>query len=268
MASGRSNRFKLNHFRLSPKTIAWIDISAIAAWGVLLLEYWINQKLGLLIHPAYDPLSVMAGVMLLTIAAYRTWTLIQQNRSGQPLPTALPTMQHLSLLPNGVGSFLLLIVALLAIVITPQPFNSQTAIQRGVGDIITNTQVKPQAFRGNHKSEDRSLIDWMRTLQVSPEPDNYAGQKAKIKGFVVYPDNFPKEYFRLTRFIVTCCAADAYPVSLPVKLTNGDRTQYKPDSWFEVEGQIVVETIGNQRQIVVQASQIKAIPQPIRPYDY
>jgi uncharacterized repeat protein (TIGR03943 family) len=263
MASARSRMKWLPNF--SPRTIAWIDITAIAAWGILLLEYWINGKLSLLIHPSYNPLSVIAGILLLAIAAYRAWTLIQQRKSAQPLPT----MQHLSLLPNGVGSVLLLSVALMAMVITPQPFSSQTAIQRGVGDIITNTQVKPQSFRATTKPEDRSLIDWMRTLQVMPEPETYVGQKVKVQGFVIYPENFSPQYFRITRFIVTCCAADAYPVSLPVKLTSGDRTQYPKDSWFEIEGSIVVETIADQRQIVIQAQQpLKPIPQPARPYDY
>ena len=259
MAPARSNSLKI-----SPKAIAWVDIAAIAAWGILLLEYWFTQKLSLLIHPSYNPLSFISGILLLTIAAYRAWTVVNQARSGQPLPV----VQHLSLLPNGVGSFLLLGVAISAIVITPQPFNSTTAIQRGVGEIITNTQVKPQSFRALTKPEDRTLVDWIRTLQVMPEPDTYIGQKVNVKGFVVYPDNFSLQYFRITRFIVTCCAADAYPISLPVRLREGDRSLYKPDSWLDVEGTIIVETLANQRQIVIQANTLKPVPQPDRPYDY
>ncbi len=259
MAPARSNSLKI-----SPKAIAWIDIAAIGAWGILLLEYWFTQKLSLLIHPSYNPLSFISGILLLTIAAYRAWTVVNQSRSKQPLPI----VPHLSLLPNGVGSILLLGVAIAAIFITPQPFNSTTAIQRGVGDIITNTQVKPQSFRAMTKPENRSLVDWIRTLQVRPEPETYIGQKVNVKGFVVHPDNFSPQYFRITRFIVTCCAADAYPISLPVRLSVGDRSLYKPDSWLDVEGTIIVETLADQRQIVIQASQLKPVPQPDRPYDY
>ncbi len=253
-----------NSLKISPKAIAWIDIAAIGAWGILLLEYWFTQKLSLLIHPSYNPLSLISGILLLTIAAYRAWTVVNQARSGQPLPV----VQHLSLLPNGVGSFLLLGVAISAIVITPQPFNSTTAIQRGVGEIITNTQVKPQSFRALTKPENRTLVDWIRTLQVMPEPDTYIGQKVNVKGFVVYPDNLSPQYFRITRFIITCCAADAYPISLTVRLREGDRSSYKPDSWLDVEGTIIVETLANQRQIVIQANRLKPSPQPDRPYDY
>ncbi len=254
-----------NSLKISPKAIAWIDIAAIGAWGILMLEYWFTQKLSLLIHPSYSPLSFISGILLLTIAAHRAWTMVNQSRSKQPLPV----VTHLNLLPNGVGSVLVLGVAIAAMFITPQPFNSTTAIQRGVGEIITNTQVKPQSFRAETKPENRSLVDWIRTLQVMPEPDNYVGQKVNVKGFVVHPDNFSPQYFRVTRFIITCCAADAYPISLPVRLSTGDdRSSYKPDSWLEVEGAIIVETLADQRQIVIQASRIKPVPQPDRPYDY
>ena len=253
-----------NRLQFSPHWIALIDIAAIAAWGVLLLDYWINQKLTLLIHPNYTPLSVTTGFLLIAIAVYRIWTLLQIRKSKQPLPA----VEHLSILPPGIGSLLLLVVAILGLLITPKAFASQTALQRGVGDVVTLTQVKPQSFRVAAKPEQRTIIDWMRTLQVSPEPDLYNGQKVRVQGFVVHPKELSPEYFRITRFIVTCCAADAYPVSFPVKLSQGDRMSYSPDTWLEVEGTMLTETLDNKRQLIIQSRQIKPIPQPTNPYDY
>ena len=253
-----------NRLQFSPQSIALIDIAAISAWGVLLLEYWINQKLTLLIHPNYIPLSVITGLLLIAIAVYRIWTLLQIRKSKQPLPA----VEHLSILPPGMGSLLLLMVAIVGLIITPKAFASQTALQRGVGDMVTLTQVKPQSFRVTVKPEQRTIIDWMRTLQVSPEPDLYNGQKVRVQGFVVHPKELPMEYIRITRFIVTCCAADAYPVSFPVKLSQLDRTSYSPDAWLEVEGTMLTETLDNKRQLVIQSRQIKPIAQPINPYDY
>jgi uncharacterized repeat protein (TIGR03943 family) len=253
-----------NRLQLSPNQIALIDIAAIGAWGILLLEYWLNQKLTLLIHPNYITLSVVTGFMLLAIAAYRIWTLVQLRRTKQKLPV----VEHLSILPPGMGSVLLLGVAILGLVITPKAFASQTALQRGVGEITTLSQIKPQSFRVTVKPEERTIIDWMRTLQVSPEPDNYKGQKVRVQGFVVQPKELSAQYFRVTRFIVTCCAADAYPVSFPVKLTEGDRTAYAADTWLEIEGTMITETLENKRQLVIQSRQIKPIAQPKNPYDY
>ena len=162
----------------------------------------------------------------------------------------------------------MLAVAIAGLLITPRAFASQTALDRGVTDAITLTRVKPQSFRASTRTEDKTLIDWIRTLQVYPEPDAYTGQKAKVQGFVVYPPKLSEQYLLITRFVITCCAADAYPVSLPVKLTTGDRKSYSPDSWLEIEGQMLTETLDGKRQLTIQAKSLKAIPEPKNPYNY
>ncbi|MGV0024368.1 TIGR03943 family putative permease subunit [Phormidesmis priestleyi] len=243
--------------------LPWLDVLAIAAWGGLLLNYWLSGRLYLLIHPSYTWLTVAAGVCLLLISGLKAGVLLTSRRERQA-----PSVQHLSLFPPGWSSFLLLAMAIAGLLITPRAFASQTALDRGVTDAITLTRVKPQTFKASSRTEDKTLIDWIRTLQVYPEPDAYTGQKAKIQGFVVYPPNVPEQYFLITRFVITCCAADVYPVSLPVKLTTGNRKAYKPDSWLEIEGQMITETFEGRRQLTIQAASLKPIPEPKNPYNY
>lgn len=242
----------------------WLDVLAIAAWGILFLQYWLSGRLYLLIHPNYMGLAVAAGVGLLVISGFRAATLWQRSRRHQPSVVAA---QHLTLFPPGWSSTILLATAILGLVITPRAFASQTAIQRGVTDTMTMTRVKPQAFRASNKSEDKSIIDWVRTLTLYPEPDAYTGQKVKVQGFVIHSPDFPEQYLLISRFVITCCAADVYPVSLPVKLTQS-RNAYKPDAWLEVEGQMVTETLAGKRQLAIAATNLKPIPEPKNPYDY
>lgn len=251
---------KSSRFLRSP----WLDVLAIAAWGILFLQYWLSGRLYLLIHPNYMGLTVVAGVGLLVISGFRAITLWQRSRRRQP--SVVPA-QHLTLFPPGWSSVFLLATAILGLVITPRAFASQTAIQRGVTDTTTMTRVKPQAFRASNKSEDKSIIDWVRTLSLYPEPDAYTGQKAKVQGFVIHSPNFPDQYLLISRFVITCCAADVYPVSLPVKLSQS-RNAYKPDTWLEVEGQMVTETVAGKRQLAIAATKLKPIPEPKNPYDY
>ncbi len=248
--------------RSSRSLAPWIDVLAIAAWGVLFLKYWATGKLYLLIHPNYMGLTVAAGIGLLVIAALRSFTLLKR-RSGREVASA----PHLTLFPPGWSSALLLATAILGLLISPRAFASQTAVDRGVNDSLTLTRVKPQAFRGSTNTADKSIIDWVRTLAVYPEPDAYNGQPAKVQGFVIYPPNMPDEYILISRFVITCCAADVYPVSLPVKLT-GSRSAYKPDTWLEVEGQMITETLANKRQLAIAAKSLKPIEEPKNPYDY
>ncbi len=244
----------------------WLDVLAIAAWGVLFLKYWLTGKLYLLIHPNYIWLTVVAGLALLVLAGLKAIDLRRQAK--RPKRTVgVANQSHITLFPPGLSSTLLLIIAIGGLMFTPRAFASQTAFDRGINDTLTMTRVKPQAFRASENSENKSIIDWIRTLTVYPEPDAYNGQKAKVQGFVVYPPNMPNQYLLISRFVITCCAADVYPVSLPVKLTNG-RDSYKPDSWFEVEGQMITETLAGKRQLVIEAKSLKPIDEPKNPYDY
>jgi uncharacterized repeat protein (TIGR03943 family) len=129
------------------------------------------------------------------------------------------------------------------------------------------TRSQPQAFRSASKPEARSLIDWIRTLNVYPEPDAYAGQPVKVQGFVVHPPDLPSQYFLLSRFVITCCAADAYPVGLPVKVRE-NREAYPVDTWLEIEGKMITETLDGKRKLTIEASSLKKIPEPQNPYFY
>jgi uncharacterized repeat protein (TIGR03943 family) len=250
----------------SGRFLALLDGLAIAAWGLLFWKYWLTGKLFLLIHPNYMWLTIASGGALLLLASWKIGSLIQQFRRSSQF-RAMPVTQHITFFPPGWGSTLLLAIALLGFIVSPRAFASETAIQRGVTDTLTLTRTKPQAFRASSRSEDKSLIDWIRTLSVYPEPDAYTGQKVKVQGFVIHSKQLPDQYFLISRFVITCCAADVYPVSLPVKLTQS-RSAYQPDSWLEVEGQMITETIAGKRQLTIQAKTLKPIPEPKNPYDY
>lgn len=243
--------------------LQWLlDVGAISAWGILLLKYWQTGKMNLLLHPNYIWLAYSAGFFLLGMSAIQV---IQKfRRLSKRAPQA--TLQHLSLFPPGWSSLLLLAVALFGLQFTPQPFSSQTALDRGVTETLTSTRSQPQAFRAAIKPENRSLIDWIRTLNLYPEPDAYTGQKVSVEGFIIHLPDLPDNYLNIARFVITCCAADAYPVGLPVKLT-GNRSAYPPDKWFRVEGQMITETLNNKRQLVIDSTKLTEIPTPANPYD-
>lgn len=236
----------------------WLDIGLLITWGALLLKFWLTDKINILLHPNYVWLAITAGFCLLGLALIK---------GLQIRGKALPPTRHISLLPPGWSSILLIMTALIGLQFTPQPFSSQTALQRGVTDTLTMTRSQPQAFRSSMRPEDKSLIDWVRTLNVYPEPDAYAGQPAQVDGFVIHPPELPDDYLLLSRFVITCCAADVYPVGLPVKLSQ-DRSAYPQDQWYRVEGEMITETLNDQRQLVILANQLTAIDEPENPYEY
>ena len=268
----------LSKFKLTPKLklfLPGLDILAILAWGVLLFKYWVTGQLKLLIHPNYNLLVLATGILLIILAGVKAWlwvqTLRKKGNNGE-------TVEHITIFPPGWGSSFLIISAIAGFIIPPTIFESQMALQRGISESLPITQSEIQSFALNIKPEERSLIDWIRTLNAYPEPDAYQGQKANVTGFVVHSPLLPENYIFLSRFIITCCAVDAYPVGLPVKLER-DRSSYPPDTWLQIEGEMMTETLTidtqtmqqtptQKRQLVLSANSITTIPTPNDPYGY
>ena len=249
----------------------WLDVLALLAWGILLLKYVITSQIKLLIHPNYIGLVLVTGIILLVLAIIKGLQILRSNVNRDNLP------EHITLFAPGFSVALLLIVAVLGLLIPPRVLSSQAALQRGVTNTLPLTRFQPQSFRTSTKPEERSLFDWVRTLNVYPEPDAYTGQPANVKGFIIHLPEFPDNYIFLARFVVTCCAVDAYPIGIPVQLEDS-RANYPQDKWLIVKGTMNTATlaaIGNtdqsgqeKRQLVLVAKTIEEIPTPSDPYDY
>ena len=240
----------------------------MVVWGMLMMKYWISGQIVFLLHPDYVWLTIIAGIVLLAMALFN----VRRQAKTPSFATASSNLQHISLLPKGFGSALLLLVGLLGMLYAPRPFASDIALQRGVTDVVAVTRSQPQAFRVSVKPEDKSIVDWVRTLNVYPEPDEYKDQAVDVSGFMIHPPDLPDQYVLISRFILTCCAADAYPVGLPVKLDSetlqGDRTQYPADKWFRVTGKMGTQEINGDRRLTILPTAIESIEEPKNPYDY
>lgn len=249
-----------------------LDILALVTWSAMLARYWLGGKLLLLLHPDYAWLSNVAAIVLVFLAGSQVLRIVRANKrlsDRQLRDTQAADLSHVTLLPPSLSSALLLAVAVFGLIYTPQAFASDTATARGISDSLTLTRSQPQRFVRAASPAERSVIDWIRLVNVYPEPDAYAGEPASVSGFVMHPDAWPDNYLMVSRFVLTCCAADAYPVGLPVKLDDSQsRSDYPVDSWLSVEGEMATEMLENRRQLAIVPSTLTAIAEPKNPYEY
>jgi len=258
----RPPKFDSSFPRARPPRISWLDwldITVLLAWGLLLLKYWVSGQIYALLHPNYIWLAVATGLALVALGLWRMLQRLSSKQRSQP-------MQHISLIPRRWSSLLLLSIAVLGLVFSPRPFASDIALQRGVTDTLTMTRSQPQSFSASSDPREKSLLDWVRTLNVYPEPDAYVDQPVEIDGFVVYPSEIPDGYLMISRFVITCCAADVYPVGLPVRLSRAIEPP-PADQWIRLSGTMTSETLNGQRQLVIQATDMAEIPEPKNPYE-
>lgn len=87
-----------------------------------------------------------------------------------------------------------------------------------------------------------------------------AGSEVDFVGFVARNSDTPADELLLTRYVITCCAADATVVQ--VRVVNVTPGLFDQEDWVEVKGTIY--PIG--RQVIVVASSIEEAPRPERPY--
>jgi uncharacterized repeat protein (TIGR03943 family) len=87
-----------------------------------------------------------------------------------------------------------------------------------------------------------------------------AGSRVTFEGIVARRDGQPSDEFMLTRFIVSCCVADA--LSVQVRVVGAPPGEFEDDDWVRVSG--VFYPL--EREVVVDASRIEPIPQPDEPY--
>lgn len=87
-----------------------------------------------------------------------------------------------------------------------------------------------------------------------------AGSEVDFVGFVVRNPDTPADELLLTRYVITCCVADATVVQ--VRVVNVTPGRFAENDWVRVKGQIF--PLG--REVIVTADSIEETPRPERPY--
>lgn len=227
----------------------WLMILLFASYSYLLFVLWWQKKLSLFLHPDFIPLAFAAAVVLgiLTIALF-----FQRHSHVQ----AIVVWRWLVLLlPVVVVSFIPL-----------RPLSSSTALTRGANSGVLSIGRKVNAMQFASNPAKRSLYQWVIALNANPEPSHYDGQPVNIKGFILHDPAIPGDQVLLARFIVTCCAADARVLSLPIQKTPA-LDGAKDDQWFEIKGKMKVVEQAEQRILVVQPESATQIAEPDDPYE-
>ena len=90
--------------------------------------------------------------------------------------------------------------------------------------------------------------------------EKFNGKRIAVEGMVYRGAKVDKNSFKLFRFAVACCAADALPFSIKVKTATEENLHN--DAWVRVEGLFSLETIDDKQALSLVAGNILPIPTP------
>jgi uncharacterized repeat protein (TIGR03943 family) len=168
---------------------------------------------------------------------------------------------------RGRVGWLLLVPVLVVILVQPAALGSYAVSGRsavpGGGDGGFDPLAAP--VRG---AVPMSMAEFVTRAERDPA-QSLAGVRVRLVGFVA-PSEGKEGGYRLTRFVIFCCAADAEALQAVVR---GDRTRRARDQWLEVEGTwlprpTVAEDDPSPPPPTLQADSVRPVAPAHPPYEY
>jgi uncharacterized repeat protein (TIGR03943 family) len=227
----------------SPRAVAQTGV--MAAWAGLLWFLMVSGRTALYLS-SRTAWVVPMGAVILTIATVGRLASARSQRPG-----ALSGKEALAL-----GA---IVIPVVAVLVLPQASLSSFAASRrssfvGAGFVASAEDIA----EGELSLPD--IAGAMRTTEGKKALVARAGDEVSFVGFVTRDDGTPADEFTLTRFLISCCVADA--LSVAVRVVDAPPGKFKEDEWVRVTGELY--PLGEE--VAVDASEIERVPRPKRPY--
>ena len=97
-------------------------------------------------------------------------------------------------------------------------------------------------------------------LNLFMDSEKFTGRHVAVEGMVYRSVTMDKNSFKLFRFGIVCCAADALPISFMVR--ENESGNLSNDTWVRVEGIFNTATINGKRVSSIAADRVQLIPIP------
>ena len=113
-----------------------------------------------------------------------------------------------------------------------------------------SNEIPSQAFSG------RAIT----LLDLILNAEKFNGKRVAVEGMVYRGAPVDNTSFKLFRFAVACCAADALPFSIEVKTVSEE--SLRNDTWVRAEGLFKLQTINGKQVSSIVAAKVLPIPTP------
>lgn len=249
-------------FRVGRRSAAVIRGGVLLGLAAVLAIRHLDGSLGYYINLRYGWLTLVAIACLAVLGVAALVAGLARGRVAADTRVSLPWL----------GVVLLALPVALAL-IPPRPLGTDAmatrALQLGSVPAAAGLAGIAEAAWADDGGP-RTVLDWLVLFHQADtgaaDLNRFAGESARVRGFVYRDERFPTGTFMVSRFLLSCCVADAAPIGLAVRWPDADFLD--DDAWVWVSGEFAVETFLEERIPVLVATEVAPAEQPPQPYLY
>jgi len=219
-----------------------------------------SGKLDLYINLRFAPLTVFA-IIVLALMIYalvrRPKDKFHQDEHHDHQHEHIHSMSFSALV-------FLLIPILIGVLIPARPLDAAAASTRGVNVSAPIVSSASQTLSFESAADQRNVLDWIRIFKSGTDVTTYLGETANVIGFVYKDQRLAENQFLVSRFVITCCAADGFAIGIVV---NWDQAStLDENTWVNVKGAVKSYQLEDQPVPLIEADSVEIVEEPPQPY--
>ena len=242
------------------RSVLLLVLGATAVW------LWHSGQALNYVRPGLVPLVGAAGLVLVALGLLPPLGLFGASRAGHRSDGSGDQDGHQHQHGGRVG-WLLLVPVLVVLLVQPAALGSYAASSRTVVPGSGGNGQFPPLSAPVRGAVPMPMAEFV-TRAVRDPGQSLAGVRVRLTGFVA-PAEAGDHGWRLTRFVIFCCAADAEALQTVIR---GDAVPRARDQWLEVEGtwqpRPAAVNDPNPQPPVLDADLVRPIAPPRPPYEY
>jgi uncharacterized repeat protein (TIGR03943 family) len=235
--------------------------------GLLLLALCIffafktaNGQLTWYINSRFVPLTIF-GIIFLAVLAQIIFTEIRRSRKHDEEHGYEHEHDHA---PAPVNLWFMLVPLLIGVLIPARPLDSSAFATKGFNTNSPLVTADSSALIFETESEERNVLDWLKLFSHESDAEQFNGESASVIGFVYFDETLGENQFFVSRFVVSCCAADGFAIAMPVEWTEA--AALEQDAWVLVKGSIKSVTLNDKVTPMIVAESVQPVSVPEQPY--
>jgi uncharacterized repeat protein (TIGR03943 family) len=251
------------------RRLTWLVLGML--WGVYLVVMYLTGALQRWYQSSpYFYFTAAAGVLLVVLAAKAALSRTPaacgcQSCAGDHKHGA-PVIVRWSWWADAkdhVVMGLVLMPLLMGVLVPSQGLNALAALRRGGA-------TDPQDVLDTFRAERRRFIEMegqfqkLNLLEVIEHVYSDGDTEVSTLGLVTSVDRTGGDLLQVARFKMTCCAADAVPITLHVRWPQA--AQLQSDTWVRILGTARRETLDGRAAVVIDAETVQETATPSMPY--